>query len=246
MTESADNPELYTLMPLVYWFADGSGIPRAWQPRFGEPKTFWHGLLGAHRGSGYAQRPGLGPTGATGLLVTPYSMDVLGANALRCDATAQDWIEVEAGVWLGVAKAATAVDFLRSRLTLPVQYMLTVDERGRWLVPVGLLTAEHCNLALVDRFERGEWHQVAAPAYAAVSADAARLYAVEIGEADEPPRDEMREIVIRALQANHALTGPELAALGMLNDDVFEAVAAILTDRDARKKKPTDPDGAGT
>jgi len=246
---TAARPEPFKLAPILYWFAGADTIPPAWRARFGPPAGIWGRLRGLLRGDGDVTRAGQrGPADGVGLMAAPGRADAYAPKALSYEPEAQAWTQVESGVWLGVAHAAKPADFVRSRITLPLAYILSTD-RGDWWIPVALLTAEHCNIPCVDAFELGAWRRVPAPGYERLAVAAERLYRIEIGDAaddDDPGPAWLRDTAILAFQANYALTGPELAALGVLNDDTYNAVAAILTDRDARAKKNAESAGSDT
>lgn len=228
--------DTYTLAPLLYHFAGADQIPAAWAARFADPAAAWGRNVGLARGDGHVMRRGeLGPAGV-GILVAPGVMDSYAPEALHYAPDAQDWAEFETGAWCGVAKTAAPVDFMRKTICHPISYILKTS-RGDWLMPVALLSAAHCNMPKVDQFRGGHWVRVANADFAQLSADAELLYKAETGEGPEPGPDAMRDIAVRAIGANYALTGPEMGLLGLLNDDSYAAIAAILTDRAERQKK---------
>jgi hypothetical protein len=233
------------LAPLLYWFPGADRIPAAWQQRVGPASGIWGRLTGLLRGDGYSQRPGQpGPTAATaaGLLVAVGELALpITGDAVRYEPARQDWCEIEPGVWAGLADTATPADFARRRMLAPLVYVLTQTgaRRADWYVPVARLASARCAIPMQDRFERGEWRRVPAPEYAALSAIAERLYDAETGACPQPSPEYIRNAAVTALQCNYALTGPELALFGVLNDSAYDAISAILTDREARTQKKT-------
>lgn len=232
------------IAPLLYWFPDADRIPPAWENRFGPATGIWGRLAGLLRGDGYLMRKSQhGPVeGKYGLMV---SVGELAApqdpESIRYEPSMQDWSEIEENVWCGLAKSAKPGDFLRKTITTPISYLLTSD-RGDWAVPVAILDSDRCGLRMVDAYSRGAWARVPVPEHSEIAKLADRLYKAETGEGAIPDKTWMRDAAITALQINYALTGPELAMFGVLNDAAYDAVSAILTDREARQKKTA---GAG-
>lgn len=243
MSTSATQPG--TLAPLLYWFPGVDAIPAAWQYRFGPATGVWGRLAGLLRGDGYLCRKGQpGPAAGLGLLVCVGELPPQADNeALRYEPARQEWCELEPGAWAGVADTAKPGDFFRKAIAQPLSYSLKSSNRGEWYIPVATITSDMCALRMVDRFERSEWRRVPSPEHAEIAAIAERLYGVELGEEPKPAAEWMRDAAIKALQVNYALTGPELALFGVLNDDSYDLVSAILTDRPARQKKTAEPGG---
>lgn len=184
-----------------------------------------------------ASGPGAGPW----LLVAPGGMDY---ERDRCEyrPAEQCWTELEDGIWLGLADTATSMDFVRSRLVPSPSVAGAADydgiatTRGLWLIPVARVDSPDCQLPMVEAYRKGEWTHAPEQPYRNLAADALRAWQAERGELTLS-RAERRDIAIRALQCNYALTGPELAAYDVLADAAYDVILSIITDANARKKK---------
>lgn len=228
---------------LTYFFAGRKDIPPAWSIRFSALQ--WGMLAEPLDGNGSGNRESDGaptPTGAPGLFVAVGSGWLEGERVGYFPAE-QEWAEIEDGVWVGILNTATPSDFYRRELSPDIRNaammanaMGVTTDRGCWMIPVAMIDAENCQLPTVDRYEKGAWKTAPRPAFQQIARDALAAYRHEIGE-QELTREEQREICIRALQVNHALTGPELSIMGVLFPDAYDTILGILTDRRARKKK---------
>jgi|GEM_PF-5656788 len=233
--------------PFVYFFAGVVGerpqeIPEAWRRRFR--------LDGLEPFPGYpraAEWPGgcvtrhcdAGPGGGPGLLACPYEVTI---DRL---ATALTWpppegspepIEVEPGVWLAVSAAFNPFDVARRPLLAPldinqVRCITTrhAEPAHRWVIPCCLVGHPDCVLPMIDHYERGAWKAVPKHQYAHISEVAATIYRSQTGQGDKPDRDWFREAVCDAVAVNYDISDVELAALGILDDDFYYAVAMLLT-----------------
>ncbi len=228
---------------LTYFFDGATEIPKAWAPRF--QTGYWAPLPPPVIGYGIVTRSGvLGPSGGKGFLCAAGDFEDQMVEALLYDPIAQDWDEIEDGVWLGIHQDARPVHYIRANMTRRKYAIEVPGSDHNWLVPVALIDSPDYGLPSVERMRRGEYVRVPAPEYASLADYAQQIYEAEIGEAELPPHPFMREVTIAAIGANYALTGPELGMFGVLNDTAYDVVASILTDAPARKKKvPSDSPG---
>lgn len=245
--EQTTNNEAPTRAPLLYFFANTNRIPDAFRGRFGLESGFWGRLSALAGGEKCAHRDGSkGPDDQRGLLCTFFDAGHNPMEFLQYDESRQTWTEIEDGVWLGVDRDAMPEHFVREQIAMP-KYVLRPDaarEDYTWFIPVALIDAEDCGLPRQDVYKKGQWHSVPKPGYGDIAERARYLYQYECGEVEAPSREWMRETAVLAISVNYALTAPEMAALDLLNTDVYDAIADMLTDKQARQKKtePGSPD----
>lgn len=242
--------------PFLYFFAGVTGsdmdaIPAAWRARFGlddgsSPPVRDYPHAKDACVPGCCCRSGAGPGGAKGLLAAPYSIDATHWEAaLRYDrAAVADEAEVEPGVWIIAAKRFDPADIMRRPPLIECDRqrlrVLRFDAPGStaprfWYIPCCLPSAWGCLLPQAERIEHGKWRRVPMPAYREIASIAETLYRAECGEAPVPSAEWLRSATCEAFAVNYVITPAELGVLGVLHDITYQAVAGLLTDRQARE-----------
>lgn len=239
------------LAPFRYFFAGIPGqriedIPPAWHARFylnGAAPWPDYPRMGLCQAGATVRRLCIPERGGDGIMAAPYSLPVEAWRGVlaytpeqyRCE------VEIEPNVWLFVAKDFNPCQIIR---TPPMVLQDIQRVRGlrfdggagaAWIIPCCLPQADSCVLPMVDRLEHGQWRAVPRPAYRRIADIAARWYRVQCGEEAKPDREWLIRATAEAIAVNYEVTPGELGALDMLDDAVYEAVGALLTDLDARR-----------
>ena len=225
-------------VPFTYFFAGVTGgkeedIPPAWRERF------YVGCKGPFPAYPAAREfpPGCitkhcpaGPGGGAGLLAAPYSVPLTmlhGALEYPQAETPLVELEIDVGVWLVIGVTFTPFNIMRQPLMAPIdiERVRCVTSRHdepkhQWVIP--------CCLPMIDHMEKGVWRSLPRHEYCDIAKRAEVLVAGSFGQGEKPDREWMRDACCAAVAVNYEITPAELGALGLLGDEFYNAVGALL------------------
>lgn len=238
--------------PIVYFFAGIEGdaperIPEPWRQRFfldGKAPNPNYPQAREFPGGATTRHLDAGPGGRPGLIAAPYTMSVeMWGPSLQYpwDSDPLAEVEVDADVWVLISSKFTPFDIMRSPVVAPldIERVKAVATRHtppqhRWVVPCCLPGHPECCLPMVDHYERGAWREVPRHEYAPIAHAAQAIVAGQTGSGPVPDREQIRRFCCDAIALNYEITEIELAALGILSDDFYNAVASLLIGREAK------------